>query len=287
MYNHKKSKKHENNEYIYKKQNSYTFDIIKKKDEEIEKLKEKLVEVEKIKELEIQELKTTLKFKELETKASIYKEFAERPTNTTTKTINNHNTTNNLNYVNTHYKNAPPLTKLTDFILNGIDLDDKTQLDELSELITYTYNNKSLHKCIGDHIIKNYKKDDKTQQSFHTTDVARKKYIVKLDKKMKYLYDSEDSEEPIEGTNKDNSKWITDNDGVKISYLLYNPMIKKVLKKLKKICKRLSKRNVEDLTQYDFEKITTLSKLIKDVDKDKLKNDINKYIAPHFELNKV
>jgi hypothetical protein len=273
MYRHNKSIKHLKNKTDYDEDQLKLNNIIKIKEKEIEQLKE-----------QINELNNNLKFKELETKATIYKEFAERPT--TTKTINNNNTTNNLSYVNTHYKNAPSLTKLTNFILNDIDLDDINQLDELSELITYAYNNKSLHKCIGDHIIKNYKKDDKAQQSFHTTDVARKKYIVKLDKKMKYLYDSDDSEEPIDGKSKENSKWITDNDGVKISYLLYNPMIKKMLKKLKKFCKILSKRNTMDLTRYDLEKFTTLTKLIKDVDKDKLKNDINKYIAPHFELNK-
>jgi hypothetical protein len=276
---HKKTNKH------LKKKEEYEFNESNNKiqtQEELETLKKKYYKLKKEKQeilSEKQELEKIII--KLETSTNIYKEYADRPT--TNKTINNNTMTNNLSYVNTHYPNAPGLTLLTDFILNGIDMDDKNQIEQLVDLITYSYNNKSLHKCIGDHIIKNYKKDDKSQQSFHTTDVSRKKYLVKLDRDMKHLYNTYDIDELNDNIN---SKWITDNDGVKISHLLYEPMIDKILKKLKKFCKKLSKRTANELSSNDFEKLTTLSKLFNDIDKDKLKNDINKYTAPHFELNK-
>jgi hypothetical protein len=101
---------------------------------------------------------------------------------------------NNMSYVNKHFKNAPPLKKITNYKINGIDLDDNTQIEKLTENIIYSYKNKCLHKLIGDNIIENYKKDDLQLQSFHATDVARRKYLVKLEDSMAYLYDESSDE---------------------------------------------------------------------------------------------
>jgi hypothetical protein len=302
---HKKSQKHllnkENYENTIKNiELSEKENVLKQKEEELESLKKKYYKLKKKnktieqekddleteKEIiekekqEIEKQKQELEKEQIKLKSqvNIYKEYADRP-----KTVNNNTMTNNLSYVNNNYPDAPALTTLNNFILNGIDMDDNEQIRPLVDLITNSYNNKSLHKCIGDHVIKHYKKEDKSQQSFHTTDVSRKKFLVKLDKSNKHLYNNYDIDELNDNIN---SKWITDNDGVKISHLLYEPMIDKILKKLKNFCKKLSKRNVEDLVPDDVDKLTTLVKLFDDIDTDKLKNDINKYTAPHFELNK-
>ena len=63
--------------------------------------------------------------------------------------------------------------------------------------IIYSYNNKCLHKLIGDHIIDNYKKDDLKSQSFHATDIARRKYLVKLEDSLGFLYDESSGTSPI------------------------------------------------------------------------------------------
>jgi hypothetical protein len=283
--NHNKTIKHLNNKEKY--ENKKDSNIQEEELKELEILKKKYYKIKKQKkaiELEKEEILTEKqelekKIIKLETSTYIYKEYADRPT----KTVNNNTMTNNLSYVNNNYPDAPCLTTLTNFILDGIDMDDNEQIRPLVDLITNSYNNKSLHKCIGDHVIKHYKKEDKSQQSFHTTDVSRKKFLVKLDRNMKHLYNTHDIDDLADETK---SKWITDNDGVKISHLLYEPMIDKILDKLKDFCKKLSKRTAEELTHSDLEKLTTLVKLFDDIDKDKLKNDINKYTAPHFELNK-
>jgi hypothetical protein len=68
----------------------------------------------------------------------------------------------------------------------------------------YHYKNKSLHKLIGDHIVKNYKKDDIRLQSFHTTYVARCNYLIKLHKNLGYIYD--DSSDDIDYYNPEDNK---------------------------------------------------------------------------------
>jgi hypothetical protein len=253
-------------------------------------------------------------------KAQIYKELSEKAKNVNQGIIINNNNTNNLNYVNKHFKNAPPLRKITNYKINGIDLDDKTPIDKLTDNIIYSHNNKCLHKLIGDHIVKIYKKEDLQLQSFHTSDVSRRKYVVKIDDNYAYLYDDSSDEiddyNPIEETDSDissedeykkmekeynqeqrnklllknKSKWVNDNEGVKLLYLLADPVIKKIVRLLKKKCREYNKEmelNSKKIpTLEETEKFKTLSSILKEIDKDKLRKNINNYIAPYFGLVK-
>ena len=176
----------------------------------------------------------------------------------------------------------------------------------------YHYKNKSLHKLIGDHIVKNYKKDDIRLQSFHTTDVARCNYLIKLDENLGYIYDDssddidyynpeeniikeDDSNKLINVINvnkkiSNKSSWKKDSGGKKISYLLFDPIIRKMVNQLKKKCRDyniilLTNTKIIPTTE-DIEKFKLLSSIIKDIDADKIKNNINKYIAPYFDLDK-
>ncbi len=312
---HRKTKKHLNNKEEHDKiqQIKEENEILNLKNKEIEILKNELIKVKQEKELILKDKE----IEKLELKAQIYKELSEKPKNINQGIIIN----NNMNYVNKHFKNAPPLKKLTNYNINGIDLKDNTQIDKLTENIIYSYKNKCLHKLIGDHIIENYKKDDLQLQSFHATDVARRKYLVKLDDNMAYLYDESsdeiddynpelldksDSDEEYEEIKKDyenetkakikiiknksKSKWTNDNEGVKISYLLFEPLIKKIIRLLKKRCRDYNnemKKNVAKIpTSEDVERFEALANILKEMDKDKLKKNINNYIAPHFGLVK-
>ena len=319
---HNKSKKHIFN--IKKINSEKEKELIKIKDEEIEKLKQKLIDSENQK-------------KEFEIKAQIYKEISEKA-----KNVNNNKIVinNNLSYANEHFKNAPPLKRITNFILNGIDLNDDTQIDKLIENIIYYYNNKCIYKLIGDHIIQNYKKENLKLQSFFAIDIARRKYIVKIEDNMAYLYsdssdeidnydpekkndissntdssnESETDSEEIKNNRKNkkkepdkkpikvnkkkesikvkkiNSKWINDNEGIKISYLLYEPLTKKIIKQLKKKCRDYNnemKKNASKIpTMDEIKKFEVLAYIMKEIDTDKLKTNINNYIAPHFGLDK-
>jgi hypothetical protein len=312
LYNHNKSKKHlakiQNNELLEEKE------IIEKQSKEIEELKHELLKIKEEKDKEIAKL---------EVEAKIYKELSEKGKNVNNGIIINANT-NNLSYVNKHFKNAPPLKKLSNYTLNGIDLNDDSQIDKLTDSIIYSYNNKCLHKLIGDHIIENYKKDDLNLQSFHATDVARRKYLVKLEDSLGFLYDESSDEidkyNPEESDidlsssedSKDNeyddikrdyeknkskvivkknkSKWTNDNEGVKLSYLLLNPMIKRIIRQLKKKCRDYNeemKKNIKRIpTPEEIKRFEVLANILKEIDQDKLKKNINNYIAPYFGLVK-
>jgi len=345
IYNHNKTKKHIVAKEFYDKKNKNEKDKeeqIKLLNSENEKLKQKLIEkerekqelaeIQKEKEKEKQELAEIQKEKQiellnkdkeiakLETKVEIYKELSEKG-----KTINNNNKiviNNNLSYVNKHFENAPPLQKMTNFVLNGIDLNDDTKLDNIVDQIIYAYNNNCLHKLIGDHIIKHYKKDNLQQQSFHAIDISRRKYLVKLDENLGYLYD--ESSEEIDNYNpndednktsdseneeyeelknnyekekkkkepivKNKSKWINDNEGVKLSYLLYEPFIRKIMRQIKKKIRNYNieiKKNRNKIpTMDEIKKYEALTSIKKDIDTNKLKTNINTYIGPHFGLVK-
>jgi len=304
---HNKTKKHIYNKELYEKKIKEEEEkiirekllkdknekiVIEKQTKEIEELKQKIAEIETIKIEKEKEL--IIKDKEitkLETEAKIYKELSEKGKNTNNGIIVN----GNLNYVNKHFKDAPPLKKITDYKLNGIDMDDDTKLDKLVDEIVYFYNNNNLHKLIGDHIIKLYKKEDLKQQSFHTIDVSRRKYLVKLEEELKYIYsesdelDNSDSDDkPKKGKNK--SKWINDNNGIKLSYLLFDPMTKKVIKLLKTTFKKyndeLKKNSAKGPTTDEIKKFEVLTDISKEIDDGKLKKNINNYIAPYFVLDK-
>jgi hypothetical protein len=323
IYNHNKTKKHITNKEIYDKKVNDDNELLKLKNKEIEELKQELLKVKQEKELKDKEIA------KLETKAEIYKELSEKAKNVNNGIIINANT-NNLNYVNKHFKNAPPLKKISNYMLNGIDLNDDTQIDKLTDSIIYSYNNKCLHKLIGDHIIENYKKDDQKLQSFHATDIARRKYLVKLEDSMGFLYDessdeidnynpekdddnesyndysdiSEDEEynEIKKGYENDiknksktivknnKSKWTNDNEGVKLSYLLLNPLIKKIIRQLKKKCRNYNdemKKNINKIpTDDEVKRFEVLANILKEIDRDKLRKNINNHIAPHFGLVK-
>ena len=329
---HNKTKKHIINKDIYdKKEEQYKDEQFQLLNSENEKLKQKLVNQEK-------------QIIQLETKVEIYKELSEKG-----KNINNNNgiiinaNTNNLNYLNKHCKKAPPLKKISNFILNGIDLNDDTQIDKLTDTIIYSYNNKCLHKLIGDHIIKHYKKDDLELQSFYATDVSRRKYLIKIEDNLGYLYDessdeidhynpeddnndncdnsdnsdnsdnndnSDNSDNSDDEDNEDNeddenkepikklikklvktkSKWINDNDGVKISYLLLDPIINKIIRQLKKKCRNynneIKKHKNRIPTMDEMKKFQALIVMMKNIDTNKLNTNINSYIGPHFTLVK-
>jgi hypothetical protein len=311
IYHHNKTKRHLKNKDENEKNINDEKQIIEKQLKEIEELKQELIKVRKEKELE-----------KIEVKAQIYKEFAEKEKNVNNGIIINTNT-NNLNYVNKHFKNAPPLKKISNYTLNGIDLNDNTQIDKLMENIIYFHNNKCLHKLIGDHIIKHYKKDDIQLQSFHATDVSRRRYLVKLEDKLGYLYDeSSDEIDDYDPDKKDNesdvytddndydeikkeydsknknkikiiknkSKWTNDNDGIKLGYLLFDPITKKVIRLLKKKCKEYNeelKKNIKKIPTVDeIKRFEVLTDILKEIDQDKLKKNINNYIAPYFVLDK-
>ena len=326
IYLHNKTQKHINNKELYDKKIKDEKDNKENKEEQIkllnnenEKLKQELLNKEK--EIQLELLNKDKEIAKLETKVEIYKELSEKGKNSNNNgiIINTNTNTNNLNYVNKHFKDAPPLKKLSNYVLHGIDLTDDTQIDKLIDKVIYSYNNKCLHKLIGDHIIQNYKMDNLQMQSIHTTDISRRKYLIKLEDNLGFLYDESSEEidnydpeknnnesssesnsdyddqnelkEPVKEIIKDiKSKWTHDNEGIKVSYLLFEPLIRQIIRQMKKKCRQYNiemKKNLKKIpTMTEIKKYEVLYFIMKEIDNNRLKTNINNYIAPHFGLEK-
>jgi len=325
----------------HKKNKKHIFNMAKIN--EVEQLKQKIKEMEedynnrieivkKEKDIEYNH-KIELIKKENEKLEAINKIYKEQ--SLTNKTINNtqNNTINigSINYVNEHFKDAPPLEKITNFIINGIDTNDSSQHDKFINDIIYYNNNKILHQLLGDHIVSLYKKTDMSKQSFHTTDTSRLNYVVRIFENSqelnedtnvissdsdseddRYNYINEDTMDMNErelfrlkkeydaqlniiNKNKEIKKlqsndkkiWTTDKNGYKICKLLIDPTIKQLVSILKKRLKNKIKsktriKNIDEELKYH----NSITNIIESIDKKKLKNDINKYIAPNFNLDK-
>lgn len=182
-----------------------------------------------------------------------------------------------LKYVNVNYKNAPSLTLIENFNINDLDYDDDEEKLKLVEIIIYHTKMNSLHKLLGDHIIKIYKKDDPSQQSFHSTDVSRLNYIVK---RIIEEGSAKNNYKPIE-------EWEIDKMGKDICESLINPLIEKIICILRDYQEILSQKNILDLTKYEIENMEIICKIIMYMESGQLETNINKYIAPFFNLKKI
>ncbi len=230
-----------------------------------------------------QELKDKLEQEKLE----LYKKMERDKTELLTNFMNNANillnkTTDNnkittqamqnismsaLNYANDKFKNTPVLIPLDNFNINELSFENAEEKGQLTEILIYNAKQKSLDKLLGDHIIKYYKKENPENQSFHSTDCSRLNYIVR---------------ELIENT----PTWIVDKNGIKICKDIMKPLIKKCINALLDYQKELLQKmgNGDYNKQKDVELIIDI---IMSIDSGNLENDINKYIAPFFNLNKA
>ena len=336
----------------YSSTNSGNFSNHKKTKKHCEKCKELQIKEDEqvlIREKEIEKLKQQLIEKENEKLQAINKIYEEQKTTTQINTLNNSNNINNnnlnvgtLNYIVNKFPSAPPLQKITNFVINGIDTNDPSQHDKFISNVIYHHNHKTLHSLLGDHIISIYKNTDLSKQSFHTTDTSRLNYAVRIVDNIDNYYESESEDEikmldfdnncnpnpnpnpnpnlnPNPNPNPDeielfeiekeykkklkevqkqkelkeiidkNPKlWVSDKNGYKICKMLINPAIKHMVLILKKKIKQKikSKKNIDIDIINEIEFHQKISEIINNTDTKKLKNDINKYIAPIFNLPK-
>ena len=258
--------------------------ICSKKEEQntIEKIKIEFLEKEKELIKKMENDKTALLTEMLKEKTELLKEKTELLNNfmhSANKIINKEQDNNKvttdalksvsisaLKYANEKFKNTPALLPLNNFNLNDLDFDDEEDKKKLVEILIYNAKQNSLDKLLGDHIVKEYKKDNPEDQPFHTTDCSRLNYIVR---------------ELIETA----LIWSTDKSGIKICTSIIKPLIKKCINALLEHQKYL----LQEMTrgEYHVQKdVEVIINVLMTIESGNLEIEINKYIAPFFNLNK-
>jgi len=216
--------------------------------------------------------------------------------------INKPSTTinNTLNFANTNYTNAEELVSLQDYSniftkdqkkskqINDdeFDLSDNDEEDDdikrnkefVRDIITYK-NLKTLPTMLGDFLLENYVKEDKTKQAIHVTDSSRMKYIYSTLK-----------------TNLEKIEWKSDPKGVNVGRIIIDPLLLYILKQIiiyrTTVVEKFKNApaDVSDNDIQDMEDCATLIGMLSKGNNRKkdynLKNKIIEYITPHFEFNK-
>jgi len=177
-----------------------------------------------------------------------------------------------IKFANEKYRDAPVLRQIENFNINDFNAETAEDKKLLTETLIYNIKLKSLDKLLGEHILKLYKKEDPKDQSIHATDTARLNYIVK---------------ELIKTANDGESVWEVDKAGIKICTKIIKPLIDKCTSLLMDYQKELLDKIANgDFNKNGREDVFTIIKLLMDIDKGSLESDINKYIAPHFNIVK-
>jgi hypothetical protein len=172
-----------------------------------------------------------------------------------------------LKYANDKFNNAPALLPLENFNINDLSFDNEEDKKQLTEILIYNAKQKSLDKLLGDHIVKCYKKENPEEQCFHTTDSSRLNYIVR-DLIQNAIF------------------WSVDKNGIKICSSIIKPLIEKCIGILMEYQKEL----LTEMGMGNYNKqleVQLIIEVLMSIDKGGLESDINKYIAPYFNLDKL
>ena len=169
-------------------------------------------------------------------------------------------------YLIKNYNNASPLIKLEDYSI----IHSQNKKYTLIDTLIYHHSHKQLVKYLGDFIVKIYKKDNPSQQSVWTSDVSRMTYIIR-------------------NTINNKNVWSMDNKGVNTKTYIIQPLIDYINTEIKtyiigqekEVLKPMSANVMEFL-----EKLGIAAIIMRIIDDNSLSNEVIKYIAPFFYLNK-
>jgi hypothetical protein len=171
---------------------------------------------------------------------------------------------NALSFVSTNFKNSPVIQSF-----NNFNLLIAKGATTISESIVYHYKYDTLTKYIGDIIVSEYKKPNEQNQSLWNTDTSRLAYLVR------------------ESIN-DKPEWSVDKGGVKIKEYAIDPLGHKIISELNKFI-RETNANIDIIQMEDpdiIKKMEYATLAMKDIRSGYMSEEIVKYIAKYFYLNK-
>ena len=169
-------------------------------------------------------------------------------------------------YIQQQFSDAPVLEPIKDYPKLTFNEED------LVQSMVSNYNNGTLHKYLGNFLIKYYKKEDPSQQSMWNSDVARLTYMIK------------------ELINNNNSIWNNDYKGIKTKDCIVTPFLKYIKKCINEYCGN----NIEEYRSIDTDTLIRIQTILIVIQKIKVKinngelaEDIVRYIAPYFYLDRT
>lgn len=188
---------------------------------------------------------------------------------------------NTMTYLLLNHNEAPQLRALPDYSIISKNSDTLVK-----DLIHY-HNKGAFDKYIGDFIVRQYKKNDPDSQALWSSDTERLNYFIREFVKHKNNQESQCNLNLIGQNNK--LKWIIDKKGIKVNTYIIEPLLEYILNignnYINKINEKITTLDNNESWRLvkDMQAIGEISSSIKNKS---LVKDINKYIAPHFFLNK-
>ena len=193
-----------------------------------------------------------------------------------------------MSYLLLNHNNAPILKPLPDYSI--ISKDDESLIKNL------IYHNKksTLEKYIGDFIVEQYKKDDPDLQAIWSSDTERLNYFIReltktKDNNIEITIINKKKNDYDKDKKKNNVNWSIDKKGIKVMESIIEPLLQYIQKigtnYINDKGKEIEYVHVDEAinTGKDMQEIGIIICGIKNKS---IEFDINKYIAPHFYLNK-
>jgi hypothetical protein len=170
-------------------------------------------------------------------------------------------------YVIKNFKDAPVLEMINDYSKLHNEQDNISFIEEL----IHQYDHQKLDIYIGNFIIKSYKKEDPTKQSIWNSDTNRLTYLIR-----ELLNNKVD--------------WKVDKKGIKTKQFIIEPILEYIDEQLRNYIQNFT-IEYETVSAKDAEKkmmkIKSVTEIIKQIEDKVLCEQILKYIAPYFYLNKT
>lgn len=176
-------------------------------------------------------------------------------------------------YLDTHYNEAPAIKMLESDDITRILANCELGKHLLEDLIVFQHSKYSLHRFLGEFILKEFKKSDPKKQQFWIADIPRLKFAVR------------------QALNQNDLIWRPDAKGVCLTNHIITPILNEIFSMMTEY-KDLCKERVKDAqTSEQHEKIhnqsTNALGVIYDINQKILHKKILTYIAPYFQLELI
>ena len=172
---------------------------------------------------------------------------------------------NALSYIHMNYKDAPLLEPINDYSI----IKRNNENLQIEDILLHYYKDGKLVEYLGNILVAHYKKEDPSEQSIWNSDCTRLSYVIR-----KLVDDKPD--------------WITDKKGIKLRESIIKPLLDYLKTIVQKHVSRESMR--VNLTTCDLRShvhsMEVSSNLVKHIEDSTVADDLVRYLAPYFYINK-